>query len=437
VLSPDESHILTRVGPGTPMGALMREYWLPAARSSEVEADGPPRRLMLLGEKLIAFRDSTGRVGVMDHRCPHRCASLFYGRNVEGGIRCVYHGWKYDVDGNCLETPNLPARQDVCGKVRAKAYKVVERCGLIWVYMGGRARLPAFPALEAANLPADQLNIAFVQRERNWLQALEGDIDTSHFSFLHFGAVRPDDIAENEMTRSIVVERAPEYSVAETDWGLMYAAYRPARPGATYWRIAHLAFPFWTMPPHGPIGDHIWTRAWVPLDDTHTMHVELSWKGRSYALRGRKDGTPVPGIAPTYAYLPDTSDWLGRYRLAANSSNDYMIDRERQRTDIYSGIAGILLQDQAITESMGELVDHGFEFLAPSDGMITRTRRRLLDAARRLAEVGTLPPGVDRPEVYARARGGDYLTEDGVEWIEAYEREFGALSNRVSPIAAE
>jgi phthalate 4,5-dioxygenase len=139
---------LTRIGPGTVMGDLMRQYWLPVALSSELQRDGAPIRLMLLGEKLIAFRDSLDRVGVMDHRCPHRCASLFLGRNEEGGIRCIYHGWKYDVAGNCVDMPSVPPQQDFSRKVKARAYKTFERCGLVWVYMGSRAEAPPLPALE-------------------------------------------------------------------------------------------------------------------------------------------------------------------------------------------------------------------------------------------------------------------------------------------------
>src|SRR3954470_2776450 len=140
---------LTRVGPGTMMGDLMRCYWIPALMSSELVRDGAPVRLMLLGEKLIAFRDSVGRVGVMDHRCPHRCASLFLGRNEANGLRCIYHGWKYDVEGNCDALPSVPAHQDFKAKVRAKAYQVTERAGIVWVYMGAAAKVPPFPEIEA------------------------------------------------------------------------------------------------------------------------------------------------------------------------------------------------------------------------------------------------------------------------------------------------
>src|SRR5215475_14125894 len=154
--SPQESEILTRVGPGTAMGELMRQYWMPAAASRELVAGAAPMRLMLLGEKLIAFRDTDGRVGVMDHRCPHRCASLFYGRNEEGGLRCVYHGWKFDVEGNCLEMANVPPHQDFKHKVHAKAYRTQERAGVVWVYMGEAEQAPALPNVEILMMPEDE-----------------------------------------------------------------------------------------------------------------------------------------------------------------------------------------------------------------------------------------------------------------------------------------
>ena len=415
-----ESQELTRVGPGTTMGALMREYWLPALKSSEVVTKGDPVRLMLLGEKLIAFRDADGRVGVMDHRCPHRCASLFYGRNEDGGLRCVYHGWRFDADGNCTDMPNLPADQDFREKVKAKAYKVTERAGLIWVYMGARAEAPPMPMIEATLLDESEVQPMFAQRACNWLQALEGDIDTSHFGFLHVGSVRPDQVGDDDLLKYQVANRAPAYHVADTDWGTMYSAYRPAGDSKTYWRFAHFGFPFWTWVPQGEITDRVQARAWVPMDDTHTMFISLTWT-KMTRMPPLKDGNPIPGAKPAIDYLPATTDWFGRWRPAANGTNDYGIDREAQRNDvIYTGISHIHMQDQAITESMGEIVDHTFEHLAPSDQMITRTRRRLLLAARALREQGTVPPGVDQPEVYGRARSGECVM-DGTDWRAVYE----------------
>ena len=414
-----ESEQLTQVGPATLMGDLMRQYWLPAAKSSEVVAGGDPVRLMLLGEKLIAFRDHAGRVGVMDHRCPHRCASLFYGRNEPGGIRCVYHGWQFDADGNCIDMPNLTPEQDFRQKVHAKAYKVAERAGVIWVHMGARAEAPPMPEIEATLLPADDVTIMFVQRECNWLQALEGDIDTSHFGFLHVGSVRPEHVQDDNLLKYQLANRAPAYQVTDTDWGTMYCAYRPADDGKTYWRFAHFGFPFWTWIPQGDFTDRVQARAWVPMDDTHTMFVSFNWnqQSRSPPL---KDGKPIPGALPVLDYQPNSTDWYGRWRPAANASNDYRIDREAQRNDvIYTGISHIHMQDQAITESMGDIVDHSFEHLAPSDQMITRTRRRLLMAARALRDKATVPPGVNDPGIYMQARSGEaVLAAD--DWQAAY-----------------
>ena len=188
MLSHQDNEILSRVGPGTPTGEMMREYWMPACLSSELEKDAPPLRLRLLGEKLIAFRDTNGKVGILDHRCPHRCASLFFGRNEEDGLRCVYHGWKFDTEGNCLEMPNVPVDYRFEPRVKAKAYRTIEQGGLIWTYMGKRETAPPPPALEVFNIPEGERNIQAHQRECNWLQSLEGDIDTSHFGFLHAGA---------------------------------------------------------------------------------------------------------------------------------------------------------------------------------------------------------------------------------------------------------
>ncbi len=420
---------LTQVGPGTIMGDFMRQYWIPAAISAELEPDGEPIRLALLGEPLIAFRDSSGRVGVMDHRCPHRCASLFLGRNEDDGIRCIYHGWKFDTDGNCVDMPNVPESRDFKAKVKAKAYKAVERNGLIWVYMGPRDEAPPLPMIESTLLPECDVQINFVQRECNWLQALEGDIDTSHFGFLHFGNLQRDDFTDDDPMRYTVENRAPDYHVGETPWGTSYGAYRPAGVGQTYWRFANFMFPFWTQQPQGKFPMHVHARGWIPLDDTHTMYVNIFWKQAMSTARTLKDGSPWPGAKPGFDYLPNTTDWFGRWRLAANASNDWGLDREAQRNGaIFSGIDGIHLQDQAVTESMGGIVDHTLEHLSPSDQMITRTRRRLLRAARDLSERGTTPPGVDDPEALLGARSGYFITDDGLDWQDAYAQQVKTMT---------
>jgi phthalate 4,5-dioxygenase len=430
---------LTRVGPGTVMGEFMRQYWMPAALSSELIADGDPMRLLLLGEKLIAFRDSAGRVGVMDQRCPHRCASLFLGRNEAHGIRCVYHGWKFDVAGRCVDMPSVPADQDFKSKVKAKAYRTAERNGLVWVYMGARQEAPPLPAVEPALLPAADMVQEFVQRRCNWLQALEGEIDTAHFGFLHMGCVTADDLDPADKLRYTVIDRAPDYHVADAPWGTTYAAFRPADPGQTYWRVANFMFPFWTQTPAGSFPTHVGARAWVPMDDEHTMFVHLHWKRAAPSLPiARRDGTVPLHLTRRFDYLPNDTGWYGRWRLSANEDNDWQIDRAAQRSGkSFSGIGNIHLQDQAATESMGAIIDHAFEHLGPSDRMITLTRRRLLRAARAWRD-GGVPPCVDDPALYLKARSGYFFSADGVDWREAYARQVEAAARPVPmPQAAE
>ena len=195
--------------------------------------------------------------------------------------------------------------------------------------------------------------------------------------------------------------------MGDTDWGTMYCAFRPAEVGKTYWRFAHFAFPFWTFIPQGDFVDRVIARAWVPMDDTHVMFVGFSWKqaSRTALLKG---GAQIPGSTPMPEYQPNSADWFGRWRPAQTAANDYLIDREAQRNDvIYTGITHIAMQDQAITESMGAIVDHTWEHLAPSDQMITRTRRRLLMAARALRDKAVVPPCVDSPELFQRVRSGE------------------------------
>jgi len=420
-----DSEILTRVGPGTPMGNLMRHYWLPALKSSELKPDGDPVRFLLLGEKLIAFRDTAGRVGVMDHRCPHRCASLFLGRNEQGGIRCVYHGWKYDVTGQCVDQPNLPPSKVFANKVHAKAYRADERNGIVYVYMGEAVAAPPLPDIAATHIPEDEVDIIFLHRECNWLQGLEGDIDTSHLNFLHFGSLGDSDFAPTDPNRFGQIHRDPEYMAEDTDLGTIYGAYRPADSGNTYWRIAHFLFPCWTLAPFVAFEQYRIARAWLPLDDRHMMFVMIGPKNGPGSSR---DEIPV---------RPNTTDWLGRFNSVQKSANDYLIDRELQRSKSFTGIEHIHIQDQAITESMGEITDHSFENLAASDRMIAVTRRRLLQAANALAEHGTLPPGAATPEAYGRVRGGFFVAPTARPWPEVYHQQLAEVRNKGATEAAE
>ncbi len=428
-----ESVELTRVGPGTVMGQLMREYWIPALMASELERGGAPVRLMLLGEKLIAFRDNEGRVGVMDHRCPHRGASLFLGRCEEGGLRCIYHGWKFDVNGKCLDMPNVLPQQDFKHKVGAKAYRTAERAGVVWVHMGAREEAPPLPGFEILGVPDDEVGVLMIQRNCNYLQALEGDIDTSHFGFLHAGHVEAGELSPDDPIYHTVASRTPDYRIADAPWGTTYAGYRSAGAGHTSWRFGNFMFPFWAQVPNGEFSQHVQIRGWVPLDDEHTMYCVLWWKRASSAMTQQdpafKDGAPIGGMGRRNDFLPNTSDWLGRWRLAANASNDWRLDRAAQHDDtIYSGIESIHLQDQAVTESMGPILDHTFEHLAPSDQMITRTRRRLLMAARALRDNGERPPGAEDTTVFRDARGGYLVAGEGRSWQEVYAEQLASGS---------
>jgi phenylpropionate dioxygenase-like ring-hydroxylating dioxygenase large terminal subunit len=430
MLTREDNEALCRVGPGTLMGNLMREYWLPALLSSELPGpDSDPVRVLLLGERLIAFRDTNGSVGLVANNCPHRGASLFFGRNEECGLRCVYHGWKFAADGTCIDMPNEPAESDFKHKVKATAYPTQERNGLIWAYMGPRSVPPPLPSLEGNMLPEGAWSVTAIQRECNWFQGLEGDIDTSHFSFLHAGAMDKSTQQPGTFSYYMLADRAPRYSVVDTDFGTMYGAYRDTEDGQRYWRVANFLFPFWTMPPQGLLGYKVTARGWVPMDDTHTMFFMSGPKlrrlpppdaERSAPLNRANEGSAPAG--PWNRMLPNTTDWYGRFRLAANGSNDYMIDRDKQRRnagmDDYTGIQGIHLQDQAITESEGALYDRSTEHLASSDMMIIRVRRRLLLAAQALAEQGLTPPGVDDPEVFGARAGGVFLPADA-DWLDA------------------
>jgi phenylpropionate dioxygenase-like ring-hydroxylating dioxygenase large terminal subunit len=413
VLSKEDNELLCRVGPGSPMGDLMRLYWIPALLSSELPGrDSNPVRTMLLGEQLIAFRDTNGHVGLIQNNCPHRGASLFFGRNEESGLRCVYHGWKFSTDGTCVDMPNEPAESDFRTKVKATAYPCQERGGVVWAYMGPASSTPPpLPDLEPNMLSDGEWNVSVYQRECNWMQALEGDIDTCHTVFLHTGSMTADDAPDGSWGRFALADRAPRYEVVPTDAGVMYTAYRPAETDSTYYRIAQFLFPFYAMVPTGVLGLEVRVRAWVPMDDHHTLAISMSRAGNSR-------GTSFNPVTVTERH-PDGTGWFDRFRCVANESNDYQIDRAAQRSnESYTGIGSIYLQDQAVTESMGPVYKRWEEHLGTSDAMIIRTRRRLIDAARALRDNGTLPPGADDPGVYAMRSGGIVLPRN-VNWVEA------------------
>jgi phthalate 4,5-dioxygenase len=425
MLSTEENEFLTRIGPGTPMGELLRHYWMPMLLSSELpEADGRPMRTRLLGENLVAFRDSEGRPGLLAENCPHRGASLFFGRNEEAGLRCVYHGWKFDVSGHCVDMPNEPPESNFKDKVQARAYACAERNGVIWAYMGPRSQPPPLPDLEWNVLPETHSAKWKAMRSCNWVQGLEGDIDTSHLYLLH-SRLNPDDEPSLGVWHP---DRHPRLELVPTDYGVKYAARRDEDEEHYYWRITQFLLPIHVyFPPGGFSGvpGHIW----VPMDDEHTMvwsvmaNPDGPLSERQREIGGRGNGS----------YLPDSSEPLGHWRLAANASNDYMRDYEVQRTKTFTGIPSIFLQDQSVTESMGPIYDRTTERLGTTDAMVIQVRRRLIEAARALLENGVAPDGVDRPGIYG-VRSGSIVLPKAVNWLEGSAEALRAFSGL--PVAA-
>ena len=423
MLSAADNEMLTRVSKGTPMGDLMRRYWLPVMPVEELGGpDCDPQRFRLLGEDLVFFCDSGGDVGVFSETCPHRGTSLFYGRNEENGLRCIYHGWKFDVTGQCVDMPNEPAESNFKDKVRAWAYRGAVHGGVVWAYLGG-GEPPGLPQFEWALVPENQRNFTLGRRACNWMQGLEGDIDTSHLFFLH-SRLEPGASGTIGVWHS---DRHPTLDIVPTEYGVVYGANREEDPETTYWRITQFLFPIFALFPaaaDGTVPSHIW----VPMDDHHTMVWTVSWHPTKDIAESTRFGVLGAATHPAGDLLPDTGGPLGRFRPRANRSNDYEIDRQVQRTRSFTGIATVFLQDQTVTESMGSIQNRSIEHLGRSDGMIIQVRRRLLNAARALHYDNVTPPCVENPEWYC-VRSAIGTLPKGESW---YERMNDWLYARVN-----
>ncbi len=389
MLKKEQNELVTQTGPGTPMGNLFRRYWLPALLASELaECDGAPVRLQLLSEKLICFRDSDGRLGAIDEFCAHRGVSLWFGRNEEGGLRCAYHGWKYDVRGQCLEVPSEPAESGYCDKVKLKGYPLVERGGVVWIYMGPPELQPPLPEWEFATVPQTQSFTSKRLQECNWLQALEGGIDSSHVSFLHSGALNRDPLFKGAKGNEYnLADKKPVFDVVQAEGGLFVGARRNAEEGHYYWRITPWIMPCFTMVP--PRGDHpIHGHFWVPIDDHHNWAWSFDYHP-TRALSEVEVQAMNDGHGIHVRYLP------GSFIPLQNKGNDYLMDRAAQKAGIsFSGIEGIAMQDASLQESMGAIQDRTRENLVGTDNGIIMMRQRLMKAARALAEKGEAPPGL-------------------------------------------
>jgi phenylpropionate dioxygenase-like ring-hydroxylating dioxygenase large terminal subunit len=376
MLSVEDNRLLTEVGPGTAMGNLMRRYWLPAMLASELpQPDCPPVRLRLLGEDLVAFKTTAGRIGVLDTYCPHRNANLFWGRNEDEGLRCVYHGWKFGVDGACLDMPNEPPGNRFADKVRTTAYLAREHAGLIWVYMGARATAPRLPDMAWMRLPAAQRYATKRIQRCNYLQNLEGEADSSHITFLH----------RNNLQSGAVADGHPVFDVLDTDFGLAISARRDAPDSRYYWRITPLMLPFYTIIP----GLSTLTAA-VPRDDTTMIGITVTWN----AERPLNDADLA--FLKTGPHVDVDEGFLPLRRL----ENDYLIDRLAQRTRSFTGIEGVRVQDMAVQEDQrGPLANRARERLGTSDQGIIAVRRRLLDQVRALQD-GVEPREPSLPRAY-------------------------------------
>jgi nitrite reductase/ring-hydroxylating ferredoxin subunit len=425
MLTKEENELLTRVGPDSPMGDLLRRYWQPVLLSSELpEPDCAPLRVRLLGEDLVAFRDTSGRPGLLGVHCPHRGAPLYFGRNEQNGLRCVYHGWKFDTSGACVDMPNEPPASSFRHKVRHTAYPCEERGGFIWAYLGPKAPPPPLPAFEWIDLPPEQRFQAKGMQYCNWGQALEGEIDQSHVSFVHRQKSGGTGGAGNaRVDRIRTADTHPHFSALDTECGVLIGAARDAGDGSQYWRLTQFLLPFWAMT--GPYGENPTrhTRGWVPMDDENVMLFSVTFhplQPLSEQEVARMRAGSGAGYVGEGNFLPPTGEPGGAWRPKARRENDYVLDRQLQKTESFSGIPEFWAQDAAVQEGMGPIYDRTKEHLGTSDLGIITVRRRLLREARALLDGGADPPGAANPELY-RVRGAAALLPAGADWLEATE----------------
>ena len=392
MLTQKENETLTRVGPRTPMGDLMRRYWQPVLHSWELpEPDCAPVQVRILGEDLVAFRDTSGRVGLLDEWCPHRRTSLWLGRNEEDGLRCVFHGWKYDTNGQCVEMPNELPEFDMKEKVKIKAYPTHEIGGVIWAYMGRKDHQPPLPNFEWTRQPETHLHVSKGLQECNWLQAMEGGIDSVHTSFLHrllggnragLGGLRAQ-------------ATAAKLEVKTTPYGYTYASARPlGEDKGNYVRTYHYIMPFHQIRAIQELTDDgtmkkfkIAGHMWVPVDDENC--VTWNWYySLDNPLEAQERDESFWGNGPQFI------DYENGFRPYLNRRNKWGINREVQKHETFTGIEGVNQQDRAVQEAMGPIVDRSREQLGQTDKAVIAARQLLLDAVKTVADGGN-PPGVD------------------------------------------
>ena len=378
MLSTEDNELVTRTNPGTPMGDLIRRYWVPALLSEEIPApDCPPARVKLMGEDLVAFRDTAGRIGLIGERCAHRGTSLFFGRNEECGLRCIYHGWKYDTEGNVVDTPAEPAGSDFRNKLRHTAYPSHEANGVIYAYLGPRDRMPVFPNYEWTKVPLEFTYVTKCLLECNYLQGLEGECDSSHLSFLHRAFT-------NERNQALYkTDTAPFYETEDTDFGVRLIATRNAADNQHYVRFSAFVMPVYGCVPAGRATNELEgyeIHTYVPAGDTHCWRYDIGFR-RDRAVRDDE-------VHRRKQIKPD-------YTRVRNARNNYLQDRQLQKTVNFTGIEDFLNHDACATESMGSIFDRSKEHLGVSDKAVIAVRKFLLTAVKELQE-GKEPPHLVR-----------------------------------------
>ena len=431
MLSASDNDLLTRTGPGTAMGDYFRRFWIPVLLSRELpEPDGAPVRVTVMGEKLVAFRDTRGRVGLLDPRCPHRGADLFFGRNEECGLRCVYHGWKFDADGRCVDMPTMPPDSGFRDKVRAGAHPTREWGDFVWAYLGPPALEPALPELEFALVPPEHRFVSKKLQQCNWAQSAEGGIDTAHFSFLHMpvtsseaesDAVMSRSSADRNRTRWMREDGMPRFQVEPFDAGLVIGAARRADGDDLYWRVTHFLLPNHGLAPNAFAGENYHGQTWVPIDDGSCWVYCYTWNPER----------PLTDVERRRLAAGQSvhSEVDERFVPIRNRENDYLIDRADQKLLTFTGIRGISEQDAAIQDSQGVIADRAREHLGPTDLAIVRFRRLMLEGARNLG-AGLEPVAAKDGTAYT-VRSGSALADRAIPFADVMTARFGDPLGRV------
>ena len=421
MLTVEENERVTRVGPNTAGGKYFRRFWWPMCLSSELpEPDGSPLRVRLLGEDLVAYRATDGTVGLVDAYCPHRRAPLFFGRNEECGIRCVYHGWKFDKHGDCVDMPSEPAGTTLQAKVKIVAYPTVEKGGVVWAYMGPKDQQPAEPDYEWTRAPQTHRYVSKTFENCNYLQCIEGGLDTAHSSFAHNNKL-------NDRANLRQHDKSPNIDVERTDYGYCYVSTRHVDDGK-YIRVYHYVMPAQQL--RASIIGYEGTRnkparldghIWVPIDDytTFVYNIMCAPHPEDELVPEAVEKREVAAGRGAVNNIP------GTFRLKRNQSNDYLIDRQMQKTQNYTGIVGVNTQDFALQEGMGPICDRSKEFLGTSDKAIVAMRRLLLDAIAQNEKDGTLR-GLD-PDTYRKVRAYDRVILGSANWKDAMAKDLVAI----------